>query len=133
MDIYYSLKCQKQLLIWSQTTPLPFIHTPPLTSLYFPISFVYAPPLIKFIYASHFLRMCLPSFRSIYAFPYLLLCPLSLYIRSFPLTPYTPSNDTVCPRSSYPIYVETYYLKWVITSWTDGIICRLILFQCAFF
>ena len=91
------------------------------------------PPLITFIYASHFLRMCLPSFRSIYAFPYLLLCPLSLYIRSFPLTPYTPSNDTVCPRSSYPIYVETYYLKWVITSWTDGIICRLILFQCVFY
>ena len=29
---------------------------------------------------------------------------------------------TVCPRCSYPIYVVTYYIKWVITSWTDGII-----------
>ena len=32
---------------------------------------------------------------------------------------------TVCPRSSYPIYVITYYIKWVITSWTDSSISKL--------
>ena len=26
--------------------------------------------------------------------------------------------STVCPRSSDPIYVVTYYIKWVTTSWT---------------
>ena len=25
---------------------------------------------------------------------------------------------TVCPRSNDPFYVETYYIKWVTTSWT---------------
>ena len=29
---------------------------------------------------------------------------------------YTP--DTVCPRSSDPFDVVTYYMKWVTTSWT---------------
>ena len=33
----------------------------------------------------------------------------------FPLKIY----NTVCPGSSYyPIYMETYYTKWVTTSWT---------------
>ena len=27
---------------------------------------------------------------------------------------------TVCPRSSDPFYIATYYIKWVTTSWTDG-------------
>ena len=27
---------------------------------------------------------------------------------------------TVCPRSSDPLYVVTYYIKWVTTSWTDS-------------
>ena len=31
-----------------------------------------------------------------------------------------PRKDTVCPRSSDPFYVVTYYIKWVTTSWTDG-------------
>ena len=26
---------------------------------------------------------------------------------------------TVCPGSSEPIYIVTYYIKWVTTSWTD--------------
>ena len=26
--------------------------------------------------------------------------------------------DTVCPRSLYPIYIVSYYMKWVKTSWT---------------
>ena len=26
----------------------------------------------------------------------------------------------VCPRSSYPFYIVTYYIKWVTTSWIDG-------------
>ena len=25
---------------------------------------------------------------------------------------------TVCPRSSDPIYIVTYYISWVTTSWT---------------
>ena len=28
--------------------------------------------------------------------------------------------DTVCPISSYPFYIVTYYIRWVTTSWTDG-------------
>ena len=29
---------------------------------------------------------------------------------------------TVCPRSSYPFYIITYNIKWVTSSWTDGIL-----------
>ena len=29
--------------------------------------------------------------------------------------------DTVCPRSSDPIYIVSYYIKWVTTSWTYSI------------
>ena len=29
--------------------------------------------------------------------------------------------STVCPRSSDPFYTVTYYIKWITTSWTDGI------------
>jgi len=29
-------------------------------------------------------------------------------------------NDTLTPRSSALFYIETYYIKWVTTSWTDG-------------
>ena len=29
---------------------------------------------------------------------------------------------TVCPRSNDPFYIVTYYIKWVTTSWTDGIL-----------
>ena len=28
---------------------------------------------------------------------------------------------TVCPKSSDPFYIVTYYIKWVTSSWTDGI------------
>ena len=28
--------------------------------------------------------------------------------------------STVCPRSSDPFHLVTYYIKRVITSWTDG-------------
>ena len=28
---------------------------------------------------------------------------------------------TVCPRRSDPFYVVAYNIKWVTTSWTDGI------------
>ena len=27
---------------------------------------------------------------------------------------------TVCPRSSDPFYIVTYYIKWVTTSWTHS-------------
>ena len=29
--------------------------------------------------------------------------------------------STVCPRSLDPIYIVTYYIIWVKTSWTDSI------------
>ena len=28
-------------------------------------------------------------------------------------------NNTVCPRSSDPFYIVTYYIKYVTISWTD--------------
>ena len=31
---------------------------------------------------------------------------------------------TVCPRSSYPFYKVTYYIRWITNSWTDGNICK---------
>ena len=30
-------------------------------------------------------------------------------------------NATVCPRSSDPFYVVSYYIKWVTTSWAHSI------------
>ena len=27
---------------------------------------------------------------------------------------------TVCPRSSFPIFIGSYYIKWVTTSWILG-------------
>ena len=30
-------------------------------------------------------------------------------------------RSTVCPRSSDPFYIVTYYIKWVTTSWTYSI------------
>ena len=30
------------------------------------------------------------------------------------------SYNTGCPRSSDPFYIVTYYIIWVTTSWTDG-------------
>ena len=30
---------------------------------------------------------------------------------------------TVCPRSSDPYYIVSYYTKWVTTSWTYSIKC----------
>ena len=28
---------------------------------------------------------------------------------------------TVCPRSSHPFHIVSYYMKWVTTSWTYSI------------
>ena len=36
------------------------------------------------------------------------------------------SRSTVCPRSSDPFYVVSYYINWVTTSWTYGIVKYLI-------
>ena len=33
---------------------------------------------------------------------------------------------TVCPRSSDQFYILTYYIKWVTTSWTDGIYTNIL-------
>ena len=35
---------------------------------------------------------------------------------------------TLCPRSSNPFYIATYYIKWVTTSWTHSIFVFHILF-----
>ena len=29
---------------------------------------------------------------------------------------------THCPKSLDPVYIVTYYIKWVTTSWTDGML-----------
>ena len=33
---------------------------------------------------------------------------------------------TVCPRSGGPFYIVSCYIKWVTTSWADGIIAIAI-------
>ena len=38
--------------------------------------------------------------------------------------PWRNEGYTVCPRSSDPFYVVTYYINWVTTSWTY---CRILL------
>ena len=44
-------------------------------------------------------------------------------------------DHTVCPRSSGPFYVVTYYIKWVTTSWTYSSFKFLIIkkFQFTYF
>ena len=32
------------------------------------------------------------------------------------------SRSTVCPGSSDPFYLVSYYIKWVTTFWTHGIL-----------
>ena len=36
---------------------------------------------------------------------------------------------TICPRSSYPIYIVRYYIKWVTTSWTYNILSKFTLYD----
>ena len=36
-------------------------------------------------------------------------------------TLFIPDVITICLRSLDPIYIVTYYIKWVTTSWTDSI------------
>ena len=31
-----------------------------------------------------------------------------------------PNHGTVCPGSSDPFYIVSYYTRWVITSWTHS-------------
>ena len=31
-----------------------------------------------------------------------------------------PAHGTVCPRSSDPFYIVSYYINWVTTSWTHS-------------
>ena len=98
---------------------------PPLFTPLLPSLHLYTPPRTS-VNASPQSDLYTPSLTSFHApFP-------SIYAH-YQSPPYTLFNDTVCQRSSYPIFVVSYYIKWVITSWTDGIICRLILFQCAFY
>ena len=37
-----------------------------------------------------------------------------------PRSIYQHNSDTICPRSSDPIHIVTYYIRWVITSWTQS-------------
>ena len=45
-------------------------------------------------------------------FPYFKLCRHAYLVRT--------NQCTVCPRSRDSFYIVTYYIKWVTTSWTDG-------------
>ena len=36
-------------------------------------------------------------------------------------------NTTVCPGSSDPFHIVTYYMKWVTTSWTHSMVYELYL------
>ena len=39
------------------------------------------------------------------------------------------TQDTICPGSSDPFYIVSYYINWVTTSWTHGMtICLLLLY-----
>ena len=40
---------------------------------------------------------------------------------------------TVCPRSSNPFYLVSYYMKWVITAWTYSIVWNLPQFSYGMF
>ena len=42
----------------------------------------------------------------------------SFFHVSFSLSNWIPFQNTVCPGSSGPFYIVTYYVKWVTTSWT---------------
>ena len=35
-----------------------------------------------------------------------------------PFLIWVPSRNTVCPRSRDPLFIVTYYIKWVTSSWT---------------
>ena len=44
--------------------------------------------------------------------------------------------STVCPRSSDPFYIVSYYIKWVTTSWTNSTIlstCSLVYLSLSFY
>ena len=45
---------------------------------------------------------------------------LIFLIRELPTHPQFHVQNTVCPGSSDPIYIESYYIKWVTTSWTHS-------------
>ena len=45
---------------------------------------------------------------------YINFCNLSDFLRRL-------FDGTICPRSSDPSYIVTFYTKWGTTSWTDGI------------
>ena len=47
--------------------------------------------------------------------------PVSMLPPLFP-APGDPSLNTVCPKSSDPFHIVSYYIKWVTTSWTHSII-----------
>ena len=38
----------------------------------------------------------------------------------------TDGSYTVCPGSSDPFYIVTYYIKWVTTSWTYFILTMVL-------
>ena len=42
-------------------------------------------------------------------------------MQTYPVPPYC----KVCPRSSDPFYVVTYYIKWVTTFWTHRTHCHI--------
>ena len=43
-----------------------------------------------------------------------------LFIGAKQFTNKETDKHTICPRSSDPFYIVTYYMKWVTTSWTHS-------------
>ena len=65
------------------------------------------------IYITQLYRQCLPLEG--------LFCKARLYSSWDEQEIYTMLIHTVCPGRSDPFYIVTFYIKWVTTSWTDGI------------
>ena len=70
------------------------------------------------------------SFKSLYGFNWNLIDNKILNLKSedsrfhpgiIKLTITSTHLCTICPGSSDPFYIVTYYIKWVTTSWTHSI------------
>ena len=50
------------------------------------------------------------------------ICFIKLIDNSIDIIGFFTYDDycTVCPGSSDPVYIVTYYIKWVTTSWTHS-------------
>ena len=65
-----------------------------------------------------FVIYSLARFSSKHVFLTFSIDPASLLILAASVG--TKRFDTICPKSSDPFYIVTYYIKWVTTSWTHS-------------